>query len=1029
MLRCRKFSRLLLLGCALVSGALLAGSAGAEGLPVAQLQRADPVRFAEEIAPLLAANCTACHNPKIREGGLALDSLKALLAGGDSGSGVIAGQPDDSLLFLRASHRQEDFMPPPDNAVGARPLGPEQLGLLKLWIAQGATAGPGATRSPIRWQRVEPGSEGVLAVAMNTSGRVTAAARGGSVSLFDTATGALLGTLVDPAATLAGTPPAAHRDAIQALAISGRDDMLATGSFRTVKLWRRQQPARLRDLADSASATSLVVAPTGNIAALGFPDGHLALWDLSSGTVFRQARVHQGPVTALAFSGDGGQVYSASADGTVAALQTADAIPIGRLKRPGGIGAIALLNGSTHLATADAAGLIHIWPLPLPAEAEGETVPAPLRELAGAAGPISLLQEVSAHSGQLVSAGADGVVRLWNTLDGTLTRQFAHGGPVAALAISPDGSRLATVGSIPGGKLWDAASGQLLAEWKGDVREADRLAAAEIALTVRRQDLDFSKAQVALAEKDVQTAATDTTQSAEKKAAAEKLLEEKTAAARATDAARTEAEQALAAASTALEPATALQAAAVAGASAAAEAAKQAQEAATAFATAAATAADAPAAAITLRTIAAAAEASKAAQSTADQTVVLAQQQFDRLKARVDELTKKSAEAAKAATEPAKLLEQAKIGLTSADRAVEFAAQQTQRTATELPLRQAEAARAEARVADAEAARQLIVEALAATVRPQSAVSFSRDGQWLVSTGTEGCASLLSAASGEPREAWTLEIPGRPLLAETLTGEWIMAGGDAPAQCWGVVPRWTLAHTIGGEQTPPAVDDEPAGPPLDLVTALAFAPDGTSLASGSGRPSRSGEIKLWNPTDGSLIREIPHPHTDTVTALEFSRAGDRLASGGTDRFVKIHAVADGAFVKSLEGHTGHVLGVAWQAHGRQLASAGADTTLKVWNVLAGEQVRTIGGLKKEMTAVRFLPPGEEAVASSGDPTVRLYNVANGNVVREFASPGDFVQAVAAAGRFVVAGSQDGKLRIWALADGKLLHTLSPSGSQ
>ena len=79
--------------------------------------------------------------------------------------------------------------------------------------------------------------------------------------------------------------------------------------------------------------------------------------------------------------------------------------------------------------------------------------------------------------------------------------------------------------------------------------------------------------------------------------------------------------------------------------------------------------------------------------------------------------------------------------------------------------------------------------------------------------------------------------------------------------------------------------------------------------------------------------------------------------------------------------------------------------------------------------MRFLPPGEEAVACSGDPTLRLYNVANGSVVREFANPGDFVQAVAAAGQFVAAGSQDGKLRIWALADGKLLHTLTPSVSQ
>jgi len=1024
MLRfCWKFSRLWLL-----SWTLLAGSAEADGLPVALPERAEPVRFAEEIAPLLAANCTACHNQKIREGGLALHSLKTLLAGGDSGSGVIAGQPNESPVFLRASHRQEDFMPPPDNAVGAQPLGPEQLGLLQLWIAQGAVAGPGATRVPIAWQRVEPGSEGVLAVAMNTSGRVTAAARGGSVSLFDTATGALLGALTDPAVTLAGAPPVAHRDAIQALAISGGDDMLATGSFRTVKLWRRQQPARLRDLADSASATSLALAPAGDIAALGFPDGHIAVWDLANGTVLRQAHVHQAPVTTLVFSGDGGQVYSASADGTILALQTTDATVIGRLKRPGAVGAIALLNGATQLASADAAGLIQIFSLPLPAESQ-DSIEAPLKELSGATGPIAVLRELPALSGHLVSAGADGVARLWNTTDGTITRQFAHGGPVAALSISPDGSRLATVGSIPGGKLWDAASGQLLAEWKGDLRENDRLTAAEMALTVRRQDLEFGKAQVTAAEKEIQTAAADTKQSAEKKTAAEKLLEEKTTAARAADATRTEAEQALATASTALEPATALQAAAVAGASTAAAAAQRAAEAATAFATAAATAADATAAAEKLRTISATAEATQAAQSTADQTVVLAQQQFDRMKARVDELTQKLAEAAKAATEPAKLLEQAKIGLTSADRAVEFSAQQTQRTSIELPLRQAEAAQAEARVADAEATRQQAAETLAATALPQAAVSFSRDGQWLVSMGTVGCASLLSAASGELREAWTMESAGGWLLAETPAGEWIMAGGDAPAQCWGVMPRWTLAHTIGGEQTPPAEDDEPAGPPIDLVTALAFSPDGTSLASGSGRPSRSGEIKLWNPAAGTLVRDISHPHTDTVTALAFSRAGDRLASGGTDRFVKIHAVADGALIKSLEGHTGHVLGVAWQAHSRQLASAGADTSLKVWNVLAGEQVRTIGGLKKEVTALQFLPPGEEAVASSGDPTLRLYNIANGSVVREFASPGDFVQAVAAAGRFVAAGSQDGKLRIWALADGKLLHTLTPSGSQ
>jgi hypothetical protein len=75
------------------AAAALAGSvvSHADGLPISAPSRSDAVRFQDEILPILAANCTACHNEKIHEGGLILDSLKAILTGGDSGPGVIAG--------------------------------------------------------------------------------------------------------------------------------------------------------------------------------------------------------------------------------------------------------------------------------------------------------------------------------------------------------------------------------------------------------------------------------------------------------------------------------------------------------------------------------------------------------------------------------------------------------------------------------------------------------------------------------------------------------------------------------------------------------------------------------------------------------------------------------------------------------------------------------------------------------------------------------------------------------------------------
>ena len=293
--------------------------------------------------------------------------------------------------------------------------------------------------------------------------------------------------------------------------------------------------------------------------------------------------------------------------------------------------------------------------------------------------------------------------------------------------------------------------------------------------------------------------------------------------------------------------------------------------------------------------------------------------------------------------------------------------------------------------------------------------------------GADGAVALLGAADALPRDTWDGGAGEAKALVTFLdSGRALLGGGAGAAGVWQVAPRWTLARTIGGELTPPATEEDAGVPPIDAVTALAFSPDGAILATGSGRPSRSGEIKLWNTADGALVREFAAPHSDAVTALEFSRKGDMLASGATDRFVKVHSVADGKHVKSFEGHTGHVLGVAWQANGRRLSSAGADNAIKVWDVVTGEQQRTINGGKKEVTAVKFVAPGEEVVACSGDPTVRLYNAGNGGTVREFPGAADFVQAVAVGPTALAAACQDGKLRLWTLADGKLLHTLEPS---
>ena len=998
----------------------------AEGLPVSPPRRADKVRFAEEIQPLLAANCTACHNAKNHEGGLMLDSLKGIVAGGDSGPGVVAGKPAESVLFLRAAHRQDDVMPPADNKVGAKHLSPDQLGLLERWIAEGATGAAAVAGKPIAWRPLPAGTGGVVAVAIADNGRTTAAARGGTVSLFDTRSGRLLQPLVDPAIA-AASPGQAHRDVISAVACAPGGDRLATGSFRTIKLWRRSPPAKVADIADSAAATAISVAPSRSVAAIGFADGKLSLVDPGTGRITKTIPAHAGAVTGIAFAADGAVVHSCGRDGLVLTTKVDDGTAVARLPRQGEVRAVALLSGGTRLVTAEADNVVRIWALPLPAPpADGAAAPpavTPLKELTGIAQPTTALVELPTMSGHLLTGSGDGIVRLWNADTAAVVRQFAHEAPINGIAVSPDGTRLATVGTVPGMKLWETSSGKRLAEIRGDQRVADRLAARDVDVAVGKQDVEFAKAQVAAAEKAVQASAEEIKKVAEQMSAAEKKLAEKTATAEAATKVRQDADAVAAKATAAVPVATEVHETATKVAEAAAATVASGAAAVAAFKVKA-DAADAD----VLKNLEAATAAATQAKGLSEQTVTRATQQVEQAKVQAAEATKKATAATAAQTTAEEAKKQAELSVATATRAVEFAAEQEKRTKADVPLRATELSTAESQLAALEQARKETEAESAASAKPFVSASFSGDGAWLACLEADGRMLVLGAVDGQARSTWDAARPAGPGGMATFVGgtRMLVAGGTSAAAIWEAGEPWSLERTIGGEGTPPAADDEVAGPPIDIVTSLAWAPDGSLLASGSGRPSRSGEIKLWKVADGGLVRPLAHPHSDTVMSLEFSRRGDLLASGGADRFLKVHAVADGAAVRSFEGHTGHVLGVAWQANGRRLASAGADGAIKVWDFTSGVQQRTIAVGKKEVTAVRFVGSGEELLAASGEPSLKLSNAASGAVVRDFRGPGSYLLSAAAAGPFAVAGGQDGRLRIWDFATGNPLHTLEPA---
>ena len=105
-----------------------------EGSVQAQPQE-DQVKFSQEIQPLLARRCFACHGPDQAEGGLRLNALESATKKLDSGhAAIVPGSPDQSELLKRiGSTDPSDRMPPE-----GKPLSEREQKLLENWISQGA---------------------------------------------------------------------------------------------------------------------------------------------------------------------------------------------------------------------------------------------------------------------------------------------------------------------------------------------------------------------------------------------------------------------------------------------------------------------------------------------------------------------------------------------------------------------------------------------------------------------------------------------------------------------------------------------------------------------------------------------------------------------------------------------------------------------------------------------------------------------------------------------------------------------------
>ncbi len=193
------------------------------------------------------------------------------------------------------------------------------------------------------------------------------------------------------------------------------------------------------------------------------------------------------------------------------------------------------------------------------------------------------------------------------------------------------------------------------------------------------------------------------------------------------------------------------------------------------------------------------------------------------------------------------------------------------------------------------------------------------------------------------------------------------------------------------------------------VTSVALSPDGSRVVTGGS----DGIVRVWSES-GRLVREL-RGHHRAVTRVAISPNGGLIATSSLDGTAKIWDAGTGRLLHTLKGHRKPLTSVAFSSDGRQVVTASNDRDARVWDAATGKQVQLlswhlgtvadagfspngrwivtigpvsaqlwqpgnpawllplgIGGVKKTLTSASFDPTSRIVLATSEDGTVRTY---------------------------------------------------------
>ncbi len=159
-----------------------------------------------------------------------------------------------------------------------------------------------------------------------------------------------------------------------------------------------------------------------------------------------------------------------------------------------------------------------------------------------------------------------------------------------------------------------------------------------------------------------------------------------------------------------------------------------------------------------------------------------------------------------------------------------------------------------------------------------------------------------------------------------------------------------------------------------------YSPDGKVLAAWF-----DGKLNLLDPATGQVIRQIEAPLNPGATHCVFAPDGKTLVTCDGDS-ARLWEAATGKELRRFAGSPSPVRAAAFAPDGKTLAT-GDGTCVRLWEPDTGKLLRKLRRHQGTVTSLSFSPDGK-VLASAGedDATVRLWDVATGKQLLSFSHP-------------------------------------------